>query len=67
MPPNAVDHYLPDGTMVEGEWRAQMALLDPLMRDPQRNATHYCKHVRSTLADYFLTLQGELPWQYDSD
>ena len=63
----AVDHEMPDGSFVGGEWRQDRLELDPMRRDPQSNPTIYAKRVRSCLAGYFLTPEGEVEWQYDTD
>ena len=62
-----VDTELPDGSFVGGEWRRDLVHMDHMRTDTDRNPSVYAKRVRSTLADYFLTPQGEVPWQYDSD
>ena len=60
-----VDMETPEGDVIPGIWRAQDLGMRPLPTDPQRNATSYAKKVRDSLADYFLTPEGELPWQYE--
>ena len=60
----AVDHELPDGDMVPGQWRQDGLGLDPLQRDSARNVGQQAKNLRLALADYFLTPAGEIPWQY---
>ena len=65
IPDSAVDQEMPDGTIVDGEWRREMLPLDPVQRDPQRNPSVYAKRVRLSLADYFLTPEGEYEAQYD--
>ena len=60
----AVDHELPDGDMVPGQWRQDGLGLDSLQRDSARNVGQQAKNQRLALADYFLTPTGEIPWQY---
>jgi hypothetical protein len=59
----AVDHEMEDGTFVPGAWR-QEGNLDNLMRNTQKNATEYAKRVRNSLSDYFVSVEGQIPWQY---
>ena len=63
IPLGAVDMELEAGSLVPGAWRQELNL-DSLQRNSQRNASQYAKEMRNKLADYFLTAEGELPWQY---
>ena len=63
--PGSVDQEMADGSVVQGDWRQDVLELDSVERDRQRNPTHYAKKVRNRLSDYFLTEEGEVPWQYD--
>ena len=65
MSAGTVDQDLPDGSFVGGEWRQDRVDLDPLQSDRQRNPSVYAKRVRASMADYFLTPEGETEWQYD--
>ena len=60
----AMDREMPDGQVVPGQWR-QEAPLDGLMRNPTKNAKTYAKDVRNSLANYFVSQEGALPWQND--
>ena len=63
----SVDRELPDGTIAGGDWRQNRIELDPVQRDTHRNPSVYAKRVQSSLADYLLTPEGEVEWQYGSD
>ena len=62
-PTGTFDQELDDGCIIPGTWR-QEAALPSVRRDGQRNASVYAKRVRQTMADYFLSKEGEVPWQY---
>ena len=61
-----VDFELPEGQVIPAIWRDSDLGLRPLPRHPQKNATTYAKNVREGLANYFISRDGELPWQYSS-
>ena len=63
IPPAALDRELGDGTFVPGTWHEEQDL-DPLTKDSQQNASLYAKGIRNCMADYFVTKEGEVPWQY---
>ena len=63
VPAGFVDSENEEGNCVPGAWRREINLL-PLHRSSQRNASEYAKHMRNTLADYFVSREGEVPWQY---
>ena len=62
--PSVADRELPEGDVLPGAWREEVTL-EPLRRDTQKNPSQYAKEIRNRLCDYFLTREGELPWQYD--
>ena len=49
--------------MVAGTWRQEGSLMS-MKKSVQRNAAEYAKRIRNNLADYFLTPEGEVEWQY---
>ena len=63
MPNMAVDTENEDGQIVPGVWRQEEGL-DSLTRNRQKNAGTYAKDIRNSLSMYFVTKEGELPWQY---
>ena len=63
IPPGMVDQEMVDGNMVAGTWRQEGSLMS-MKRSVQRNAADYAKRIRNNLADYFLTPEGEVEWQY---
>lgn len=60
----SVDQEQPDGTFVRGAWRADAPLVN-LEQSKSRNPSLYAKKNRDNLADYFVTMDGEVPWQYE--
>lgn len=63
MPVDSLDIELDDGEVIPGTWRQEVEL--PAMgRSSQKNASEYAKSIRNHLKDYFVTKQGEIPWQY---
>ena len=64
MPARALDQEMVNGDIVPGQWREEVRLHE-LQRDRQTNPSQYAKEIRNHLADYFLTAEGEVPWQYD--
>ena len=62
-PPGSLDQELEDGSVIPGNWRQELGF-ESLGRDSQKNASDYAKAVRKRLADYFLTKNGEVSWQY---
>ena len=64
MPPRSVDQEMLDGEVIPGAWRDEVHL-DDIQRDRQTNPGQYAKEIRNNLSDYFLTVEGEVAWQYD--
>ena len=64
MPSNSVDREMPNGQVIPGRWRNE-ANLDSMRKDTQKNAKEYAKAVRISLANYFLSNEGQIPWQYE--
>lgn len=66
LPNNFVDQYSNDGTLVEGLWRRDIpnSTLYPLERTTNRYVSARADEVREEFADYFMSVDGELPWQY---
>lgn len=65
-PPNYVDGENNNGEIINGAWREinDMPLRD-LVPTNGRRATMEAYAQRETLANYFLTPAGEVPWQHD--
>jgi hypothetical protein len=64
LPNVAIDREVEEGHIIPGAWRQEVINLDPMQKDSQKNSTSYAKNVRANLADYFLTPDGEISWQY---
>lgn len=65
-PPGTFDSDCSDSRdVIPGAWRNDNhpGLAD-LPRTPRRSALH-AQQVRNTLKDYFMTPEGEVPWQYE--
>ena len=63
-PPGSLDEEDDDGNVVPGTWRDEVPL-PSLPRDKRKNASEYAKNLRNSLADYFNTKCGSVPWQYN--
>lgn len=61
-----VDRENTEGDIIAGDWRSHVnnRNLIPLPNGPHRAATD-AYEMRDILASYFLTLAGEVPWQYE--
>lgn len=66
MPNNFVDHYSNDGDLIEGLWRQNLAdtTFYPLQRSTNRYISERANAVRDEFANYFMSIDGEIPWQY---
>ncbi|XP_046383400.1 protein ALP1-like [Ischnura elegans] len=62
-PPNYVDSEN-NGVVNEGNWRLEMAALRGVGRLGANIATRVAYELRDMLANYFITREGEVPWQY---
>lgn len=65
-PPNFVDCENENGNLTLGNWRlGEKSNMQPLKKAPPCRAAQKAFRQRDTLAEYFLTAEGEVPWQYD--
>lgn len=64
-PPYFVDSELEDGQVVEGMWRNEQMQLQWLRPSNAHRASTNAMEIRDILADYFITSEGEVPWQYE--
>lgn len=62
--PQALDVEDPDHNIVPGNWRNEAGVLESLHGTRGMNSSLAAKGMRDKLADYFLTTQGEVTWQY---
>ena len=62
-PPNSIDHEDLGYLITPGTWRREDPIcgMGPAM---ERNSSAYAKNIRERLADYCLTKEGEMAWQY---
>jgi hypothetical protein len=67
VPPRFVDYTGADGESYQGEWR-RLVTEDGALRDLGRlggnNYDAVSRNVRESLATYFMSDAGEIPWQY---
>lgn len=64
-PPNFVDSESQNGDVVPGEWRNEDDEgFQNLASTSAHRATREAYNQRNSLANFFLTPEGELPWQY---
>jgi len=64
-PANFVDSESQNGDVVLGEWRNEISeALRDLAPSSAHRATKEAYNQRDSLANFFLTAKGEIPWQY---
>lgn len=65
-PNNYVDHYSNDGSLIEGFWRREMpnGTCYSLAHSTNRHIPERATEVRNEFANYFMSVEGEIPWQY---
>lgn len=63
IPSGAIDLEDEEHNVVEGRWREEDAL-DRLERFHPGNVAYQAKEIRDRLANYFVTPDGEVAWQY---
>ena len=63
-PPGTFDQDTADGSFIPGSWREEINW-PTLPKDKRKNASEYAKNVRKCMADYFVTREGEVDWQYN--
>lgn len=56
-----------EGDLIEGEWRQQSQdnHIRPIGNAGAHRATREAYAMRDTLSSYFMTVAGEVPWQYE--
>lgn len=66
IPSTYVDHYSNDGILVEGLWRRDLlgGTFYPLEHSEYRYVSQTANEVREEFANYFMSIDGEIPWQY---
>ena len=62
-PPGSFDEEDDAGNVIPGRWREEVPI-DSLPKDKRKNAAEYAKNLRNSLANYFNTKHGSVPWQY---
>lgn len=64
-PPNFIDQYLDDGTIIDGSWRQESSNSSffPLEHVGHRYSENANK-IREEIEAYFMSVDGEIPWQY---
>lgn len=64
-PPNFIDCEDENGNLTPGAWRSvEGSNMQAMRRRPPCRAARKAFQQRDTLAEYFLTSEGEVPWQY---
>ena len=67
-PPGYVDYEDYHGILHKGIWRSEVVeagVLAELNQIGPNNYTKVANKFRAVMADFFISPQGELPWQYD--
>ncbi|XP_018360394.1 PREDICTED: uncharacterized protein LOC108759443 [Trachymyrmex cornetzi] len=64
-PPNFIDVENNNGDVINGAWRENDVHIQGIQPCNARRATIEAYEQRDKLTNYFLTLQGEIPWQYE--
>lgn len=61
-----VDRYTEDGTIIEGAWRRHLPeqTMHELEHVTQRYNSENAQKVRQEFEEYFMSVDGELPWQF---
>lgn len=67
-PISLLDHIQDDGSIIEGSWRQEQSDQNtiPLERvvNTNRYATENANNVREKFKEYFMSINGEVPWQF---
>lgn len=63
-PPNFIDNEN-NGQVINGTWRENDIHIPSIQPCSARRATVEAYEQRDKLADYFVTPEGEIPWQYE--
>lgn len=63
-----VDQYANNGSIIEGGWRRQLpeSFLQPLQSLSNRYICDDANNVRKEFEQYFMSIEGEVPWQYNN-
>ncbi|XP_071652483.1 uncharacterized protein [Temnothorax longispinosus] len=69
-PPNFVDTEQEDGTIISGGWRSECSTsnvveIERIRATNARRSTTLAYKQRDEIADYLLTPEGEVSWQYE--
>lgn len=66
-PPEFVDRETEKGEIIEGEWRQQSQSdhIRHIGKCGAHRATKDAYTMRDTLSSYFMTLAGQVPWQFE--
>lgn len=67
-PPGYTDYEDVHGILHKGIWRSEVTEASSLSEISKLSSNNHSKTAqayRQRVADYFLSAQGELPWQYD--
>jgi hypothetical protein len=63
IPTGSVDQENDNGDVILAAWR-ENDILPPLQRDSQKKTSEYAKKLRNCISDYFVSKEGQVPWQY---
>lgn len=65
-PTSSIDQRVDHGNISEGQWRNEIpdGTMYPLERDPTRYISANAKKVRENFESYFMSADGEVPWQF---
>lgn len=63
---DSIDQHSNNGTVIEGAWRRNMPdqTLYPLETLQNRYIPESANNVRKEYEAYFMSVEGELPWQF---
>ncbi|XP_025266348.1 protein ALP1-like [Camponotus floridanus] len=64
-PDNYVDRYDDSGCVILGDWRVNCPQIDELGRTGTNRSTRADIDLRNTLADYLVSPEGKVDWQYN--
>jgi len=65
-PFGSLDHETSDGQILPGTWREEGMPTSSILRSNRNGPKHFSsKDVRKEFMNYFVSVDGELPWQYN--
>lgn len=66
-PPGTFDIFDTDGNLIEGSWRTELEGNNNLIniQNVPRKSSRDLHEIRNEFKDYFISPQGEVPWQYN--